>query len=117
MVAQRGAAMDLPFKWEFPGGKVEPGEIPGDALRREIIEELGIEIGVGELLGRSEWRSEGTHIVLDVYCARWLAGEIELLEHAQVGWFEGAELHALDWAPADIPVVEGVAAALLTQRG
>ncbi len=110
LVAQRGAAMSLPFKWEFPGGKVEPAEVAEEALRREIHEELGIEIDVAALIGRSEWCADGVQILLDVYRASWLKGEIVPVEHAQVKWVEAKELLALDWAPADVPVVSRVVA-------
>ncbi len=108
MVAQRGTDMTQAHKWEFPGGKVEPAEIAEDALRREMHEELGIEIDIVGFIARSEWCVEGVRILLDVYRATWRGGELAPVEHAEVRWVEAKDLHALDWAPADVPVVPRV---------
>ena len=105
LVAQRGPAMSLAGKWEFPGGKVESGEDPRRALEREIREELGLLIEVAERLGRGSSREGAREIVLDVYRARLIGGELDLLEHSQARWLETSELTDLDWAEADIPVV------------
>ncbi|HUP24056.1 MAG TPA: (deoxy)nucleoside triphosphate pyrophosphohydrolase [Thermoanaerobaculia bacterium] len=110
LVAQRGPAMSLPLKWEFPGGKVLEGEEPRVALVREIREELALEIEVLELLGRGEAHADGggRHILLDVYAATLRGGSPCAVEHAAVGWFTADELRTLDWAAADIPVVPAV---------
>jgi 8-oxo-dGTP diphosphatase len=100
----------MALKWEFPGGKVEPGEAPRDALRRELAEELGIEVEVGELLGRGAGEAGGREILLEVYGGRWVGGEIELREHHELGWFLPEELDGLDWPPADLPIVPAVKA-------
>lgn len=105
LLAQRGPHRAEPWKWEFPGGKVEDGESPRAALAREIREELDLEIAVGDLLGRGESAAEGRRIVLDVYTAELLAGEVRLTEHHRWGWFRAAELIELDWAEADRPIV------------
>lgn len=117
LVAQRSACATNPLKWEFAGGKVEPGEDPTEALRREIHEELGLEIQVGELLGRGE-EAAGRHLIqLDVYLATATEGEPTPLEHAQVRWVDATTLMALNWAAADIPILPLVAAALRRQKG
>jgi 8-oxo-dGTP diphosphatase len=105
LVALRSASMSLPLKWEFPGGKIEPGESPEVALRREVQEELGLDVEVQGLLGQGQSMHDGRSIELSVYRARFLAGDLELAEHAEARWFAASELSALDWAAADIPIV------------
>ena len=108
LVAKRSPTMRAPGKWEFPGGKVEVGETPHDALVREISEELGVTIEVGALLGRGT----ATPIVLDVYLAALVAGEPQATEHAELRWIGPDEVEALDWAEADQPVLSGLVDAL-----
>ena len=110
LVTRRSAAMSAPLKWEFPGGKVEPGESPEGALRREVREELHIEIEVGHLLGRGEGRvGRDREIRLAVYAATWLSGDLELTEHHELGWFAPDELIDLDWPEADVSILPAVA--------
>ncbi|MXV14838.1 (deoxy)nucleoside triphosphate pyrophosphohydrolase [Hufsiella ginkgonis] len=105
LVVQRSAKMLLPLKWEFPGGKVEPGETPAACLAREIGEELQVRIRItGELRPR-EYAYETVTIRLIPFLAEITAGEIFLHEHADLGWFTHAELLLLDWAAADVAVV------------
>jgi 8-oxo-dGTP diphosphatase len=110
LVAERGPGMSLPGKWEFPGGKVEPGETPESALAREIAEELGLRVAVAEQLGTGTARAGTKLIRLDVYGARMEGGELVLREHARAVWATAAELASFDWAEADIPSVASVAA-------
>jgi 8-oxo-dGTP diphosphatase len=105
LVAQRGGGGGGASKWEFPGGKVEPGETPRAALAREIREELRVEIEVGEWLGRGEHTDGVVAIELDVYAARIVSGDIRLAEHRRCGWFGAGQLDALDWAAADRPLL------------
>lgn len=105
--------MSAPLKWEFPGGKVEPGEAPRDALRREVYEELGIEIDVGKLLGTGFGTVGDRKIHLEVYASHWRTGQIELREHAESGWFDAEALEALDWPDADWPILPAVRQYLL----
>jgi 8-oxo-dGTP diphosphatase len=112
LVAQRGPTMSAAGRWEFPGGKVEAGETPREALARELREELGIEVAIGRRLGRGEARGGSAQIVLDVYAASLLRGEPRIGEHSAVAWLPGAELADLDWAAPDVPIVPAVVAAL-----
>jgi 8-oxo-dGTP diphosphatase len=105
LAAQRGPAMRLPGKWEFPGGKVESGEDPRLALVREIREELGLDVVVGELLGTGRDAGDDLVVRLDVYLAKIAGGELQLLEHGAVRWLQAAELDSLDWADADRPLL------------
>jgi len=105
LVAQRGPGMALPLQWEFAGGKVEDNEDPREALRREIREELGLEVEVGELLNRGHALQKEREIVLDVYVATITGGALALAEHAGTRWVGAEEIYALDWAAADVPVL------------
>ena len=109
--------MSEPLKWEFPGGKPEPGEDARAALAREIREELAIEITVGEWLGRGTSVVDGRRIELDVYLAALASGEVELAEHADFGWFTADEIASLDWAAADVPVLGALARELFRASG
>ncbi len=84
---------------------MEPDETPRSALVREIREELGVEIEVGERLGRGRAISGGIDIDLEVYAAVIISGEIRLAEHCRYGWFRAGEIDALDWAAADRPIL------------
>lgn len=116
LVAQRGPAMPLPHTWELPGGKVEAGEDPRAALRREIAEELGIAVEVGAFLGRGSAEASGRRVALDVYLARWESGELELSEHQAWRWVTPEEIPGLAWAAADQPVLPALAAHLRSSR-
>jgi 8-oxo-dGTP diphosphatase len=108
LAAQRSAAMAAPLKWEFPGGKVEPTEDPRDALRRELREELQVEVSIGAWIARGEAEAADRLIRLDVYAAEIESGEVRPREHAHVGWFDASGLEGLDWAAPDVPVVMAV---------
>jgi 8-oxo-dGTP diphosphatase len=112
LLTRRSERMSMPGKWEFPGGKVEPGESPQAALARESREELGIAIEVGPRLGRGTSLHAGRRIALEVYTARRLGGELRLNEHAEHGWFAAAEIAALDWPEADLPILPALERAL-----
>lgn len=105
LVAQRGEQMSLPLKWEFPGGKLKDGESAESCIVREIHEELEIEIEVVERLNDSMFHYETISVNLIPFISKYIGGELRLIEHKEVKWLSSTELLALDWAPADIPVL------------
>lgn len=104
LAAQRIEPPELAGWWEFPGGKVEPGETDEDALIRECREELGVEIELGKRVG-GEWPMR-PGLVMRVWTARVVEGEPQPLEdHSAVRWLGPDELYDVGWLPADLPVV------------
>lgn len=103
LAARRSASMYPPFKWEFAGGKVEDGETHAMALAREIREELGISVSVGQFVALGIYDDEDRRIMLHVYEASITEGQPAPREHSEVRWVEVDELGALDWAEPDIP--------------
>ena len=108
LATQRGAAMDLPGCWEFPGGKVELGESPENCLLREIREELSIEIRICDSLTPILHLYPNKEIQLIPFLATWQGGSLKLTEHAQSQWLNKEDLLSLNWAPADLPIVQEV---------
>ncbi len=100
--AQRTAPPELAGKWEFPGGKVEPGETPEDALVRECREELGVTLAVGELLGEVAIPIGR----LQVFRARIVDGVPATRVHSAVRWLEPGQWLTVDWIDVDLPLVE-----------
>ena len=94
--------------WEFPGGKVESGEVPEDALVREIREELATEIEVGELLTTIEYNCPQFHLTMHCYICKIKTGSLMLLEHEAARWLTLEELDSIKWLPADVLVVESL---------
>lgn len=106
LAAQRSASMSLPLKWEFPGGKIEPGESMIDCLQRELSEELDVCVEVGKSLPPTTHHYPTFTVTLYPFICAIQSGEITLHEHAAITWLPPQELHTLDWAEADIPVIE-----------
>ncbi len=107
LAARRGAAMSQPLQWEFPGGKVEPGESLAACLARDIAEELGVAVAVGERLPDNVHDyGHGKVIRLVPFRCRLLSHAFTLREHHEIRWLLPDGLPGLDWAPADVPVVE-----------
>ena len=98
--------------WEFPGGKVEEGETPQEALKREIEEELETEIEVGDYLTTIEHDYPKFHLSMKCYWARIIEGKPVLLEHEAARWLSRDELDSVAWLPADVTIIELVKQAL-----
>ena len=108
LIARRRPGGHQENRWEFPGGKVEPGESPPECLRRELREEFDIEVSVGEFLGSCRHRYDFGVIELMAYRTEWRAGRMILREHGAVRWAAADELSDYDFAPADAPFVERI---------
>jgi 8-oxo-dGTP diphosphatase len=106
LAAQRGRSMGMPLKWEFPGGKIEAGETPEACLKRELAEEMGIEIAVRRAMPLHTHRYPAFTITLYPFVCAIASGEIALNEHQAIAWVTTDELRTLDWLEADAPIIE-----------
>ena len=104
---QRGYG-DFKGGWEFPGGKIESGETPQEALKREIIEELDTEVSVGELIDTIEYDYPEFHLSMDCFWCQIVRGNLVLKEHEAARWLTKDELNNVEWLPADITLIEKI---------
>ena len=102
---QRGYG-DMKDGWEFPGGKMEPGESPEEALKREIWEELETKIIVEQLVQTVEWDYPNFHLTMHCFLCSIESGSLVLKEHEAARWLKPEDLNSVDWLPADKVVVE-----------
>ena len=94
--------------WEFPGGKIEEGESPQDALKREILEELNADISVGELLDTIEWNYPTFHLTMHCFVCSLLSESLHLNEHEASAWLTADTLHSVRWLPADLALLDKI---------
>ena len=106
LACKRAASTHLGGYWEFPGGKIEQRETAPDALKREIHEELGVTIEVGEALSPVEWSDGKVTIRLMPYRCVLIDGHPQAHDHEEIRWCEADALKELNWAPADVPILE-----------
>jgi len=104
LVARRAKGQHLEYKWEFPGGKIEKDETPEQCLQRELKEEFGVSVEVGEYVGESVFRYPDKDIRLLVYQVQLLSGEMSLNVHDEINWVQIQDLLLVDLAEADIPI-------------
>jgi 8-oxo-dGTP diphosphatase len=108
LIARRSPKKHMGGYWEFPGGKIEDGETPEVCLKRELEEELGIIVKVGDFFMENEHNYGEKRILLKAYFCELISGNIILNDHDQIEWVEKSEFHNYDFAPADVPFLNAL---------
>ena len=104
---QRGYG-EFKVSWEFPGGKIEKGETPQEALKREIMEELDTQIEVGTLIDTIEYDYSDFHLSMDCFWCEIVSGNLVLKEHENAKWLTKEQLQDVEWLPADIKLIKNI---------
>ncbi|WP_088810418.1 MULTISPECIES: (deoxy)nucleoside triphosphate pyrophosphohydrolase [Listeria] len=105
LCARRKKDKSLGGLWEFPGGKIEENELPRDALKREIMEEMNVDLEIGEEICSSTYSYDFGDVNLTVFYSKIISGEMKLNDHDKIVWLDRDELNLIDWAPADLEAV------------
>lgn len=108
LIARRSPGQNLAGLWEFPGGKMEAGETPQDCLRRELREELAIDVTIGPFIAESRFEYSSGSIHLLAYQAAWIGGELTLSVHDAYAWVSGDQLYDYSYPPADEPILQAL---------
>ena len=116
LIAQRKKGDALEHKWEFPGGKMEPGETPEQCLARELMEEFGIQTRVKDFFASSIFAYQHIKIELLAYDVEYLSGQFQLHDHQEIRWVPPAELDMYDFSEADIPIASKLQSAYASSQ-
>ena len=108
LIGRRKPGGDLSGKWEFPGGKSQPGEDDATALARELLEELAIESHIGAFVAGTRFEHAGRPYELRAYEAEWTGGEMEMREHQELRWVPPVDFGVYDFAPSDLVIVRAL---------